>query len=60
LTRLDHNRAKAQLAGKADVKVPEVHNPIIWGNHSGTQFPDVAHGTISGKPITEVKSLFFK
>ncbi len=48
MTRLDHNRAKAQLAGKAGVHVSEVKGPIIWGNHSATQFPDLAHATIGG------------
>ena len=50
MTRLDHNRAKAQLAAKAGVHVSEVGGAIIWGNHSATQFPDLAHATISGKP----------
>jgi malate dehydrogenase len=50
MTRLDHNRAKAQLAGKAGVHVSEIGGAIIWGNHSATQFPDLAHATISGKP----------
>ncbi|HZF30436.1 MAG TPA: malate dehydrogenase [Gammaproteobacteria bacterium] len=50
MTRLDHNRAKAQLAAKAGVHVGEVGGAIIWGNHSATQFPDLAHATISGKP----------
>ena len=50
MTRLDHNRAKAQLAGKVGVHVSEVGGAIIWGNHSATQFPDLAHATVSGKP----------
>src|SRR5262245_7027670 len=50
MTRLDHNRARAQLAAKAGVHVSEVGGAIIWGNHSATQFPDLAHATISGKP----------
>jgi malate dehydrogenase len=50
MTRLDHNRAKAQLAGKAQVHVSDVNGVIIWGNHSATQFPDLAHATIAGKP----------
>jgi malate dehydrogenase len=54
LTRLDHNRSLTQLALKAGVHVTEVRNTIIWGNHSSTQYPDVNHGTIAGKPIREV------
>ncbi|KNE63604.1 malate dehydrogenase [Allomyces macrogynus ATCC 38327] len=46
LTRLDENRAKAQLASRAGVAVENVKNVCIWGNHSNTQFPDVAHGYI--------------
>jgi len=54
LTRLDHNRALAQLAIKAGVPVCQVKNVAIWGNHSTTQYPDVNNGTIDGKPIREV------
>ena len=54
LTRLDHNRSLSQLALKAGVHVSNVKNTIIWGNHSSTQYPDVNHGTIDGKPIREV------
>jgi len=43
MTRLDHNRAKAQLAAKAGVHVTEVRQMTIWGNHSATQYPDVFH-----------------
>lgn len=46
LTRLDHNRAKAQVAKRAGVPVHDVHNVIIWGNHSSTQYPDVNHGFV--------------
>ena len=53
LTRLDHNRAKAQLAAKLGVSTTAVKNVIIWGNHSSTQYPDVNHGTINGAPIRE-------
>jgi len=48
MTRLDHNRAKAQLAAKLDAHVSEVRGAIIWGNHSATQFPDLAHATVAG------------
>jgi len=54
LTRLDHNRAKSQVAIKAKVGVDQVRNTIIWGNHSGTQFPDLSHATIGGKAAPEV------
>jgi len=54
LTRLDHNRALGQVAEKAKVAVTDVKNVIIWGNHSSSQYPDVNHGTVKGKPIREV------
>ena len=54
MTRLDQNRAVAQLARKAAVPVAEVSNLAIWGNHSATQFPDFTHARISGRPATEV------
>lgn len=53
LTRLDHNRALGQVAEKVGAHVTEVKNVIIWGNHSSTQFPDVAHGSVGGTPIKE-------
>ena len=49
MTRLDHNRAMAQLAGKTGKHVSDVDGVIIWGNHSATQFPDLAHATVAGK-----------
>lgn len=54
LTRLDENRAKAQLARKAGVHVGDVKRMCVWGNHSNTQFPDFYNATICGKPATEV------
>jgi malate dehydrogenase len=54
MTRLDENRAKAQLAAKAGVPVSEVTNVAIWGNHSATQFPDFGNARIGGKPATDV------
>lgn len=54
MTRLDQNRAQAQLANKAGVKVAEVTNMAIWGNHSATQFPDAENARINQKPCTEV------
>lgn len=50
MTRLDHNRAKAQLAAKTSAHVSDVRGVIIWGNHSATQFPDLAHATVAGEP----------
>lgn len=54
MTRLDQNRAAAQLAAKAGVSVNDVTNIAIWGNHSATQFPDFYHALIGGKPALEV------
>jgi malate dehydrogenase len=54
LTRLDQNRAYAQLAAKAGVTVNEVSNVTIWGNHSATQYPDAAHAKINGQPAFDV------
>jgi malate dehydrogenase len=54
MTRLDENRAKAQLAHKADAPVASVTNVAIWGNHSATQFPDYANARIGGELATEV------
>mmetsp|Transcript_27308 Transcript_27308/g.73817 ORF Transcript_27308/g.73817 Transcript_27308/m.73817 type:complete len:364 (+) Transcript_27308:117-1208(+) len=51
LTRLDHNRAIAQVGERAGVHSTAVKNVIIWGNHSSTQFPDVSHGSVAGQPI---------
>jgi malate dehydrogenase len=48
MTRLDHNRAIAQLAAKAAVGVSEVTTMTIWGNHSATQYPDIFHANVSG------------
>jgi malate dehydrogenase len=54
MTRLDQNRAKSQLAQKADVKTTDVTNVGVWGNHSATQFPNFEHAKIGGKPAGEV------
>ena len=54
MTRLDQNRATAQLAEKAEVKVGEVTNVTIWGNHSATQYPDAENARIGGRPATDV------
>jgi len=54
MTRLDQNRAKSQLAAKAGVKVEQVKQMTIWGNHSSTQVPDAYHATIDGKKLIDV------
>jgi malate dehydrogenase len=54
MTRLDENRAKAQLAQKAKVDVTAVSNVAIWGNHSSTQYPDFYNAKINGKAATDV------
>jgi malate dehydrogenase len=50
MTRLDHNRALAQLAQKTGTHITQIRKMIIWGNHSATQYPDVSHATVDGKP----------
>jgi malate dehydrogenase len=50
MTRLDHNRALAQLAQKTGTHTTQIRKMIIWGNHSATQYPDVSHATVDGKP----------
>jgi malate dehydrogenase len=54
MTRLDENRAKAQLAKKAGVDITAVSNVAIWGNHSATQYPDFHNAKINGQPATSV------
>lgn len=54
MTRLDQNRAMAQLAKKAGVGVSEVRRMAIWGNHSATQYPDLFHAEVGGRPAIEV------
>ncbi|MDY0907936.1 malate dehydrogenase [Microbacterium sp. CFBP9034] len=53
LTRLDHNRAVGQLAQALDARPDDVRGVAIWGNHSATQFPDVAHATVGGVPVID-------
>jgi malate dehydrogenase len=50
MTRLDHNRALGQLAAKTGKATTDVRRMTIWGNHSATQYPDIAHCTVAGKP----------
>ena len=54
MTRLDENRARAQLAHKAGVEIAGVTNMTIWGNHSATQYPDFYNARIDGRPANEV------
>jgi malate dehydrogenase len=54
MTRLDQNRAAAQLARKAGVAVGQVSRMTIWGNHSDTQYPDYKNALIGGRPAPEV------
>ncbi|MCK0536261.1 malate dehydrogenase [Alcanivorax quisquiliarum] len=54
MTRLDHNRAMAQLAGKVGKTVNDVKKMLIWGNHSSTQYPDLHHATVDGKAAIDL------
>jgi len=54
MTRLDENRARAQLAHKAGTTIRSVTNMTIWGNHSSTQYPDFYNARIDGRPANEV------
>jgi malate dehydrogenase len=50
MTRLDHNRALSQLADKTGTHVTAIRKMTIWGNHSATQYPDISHTVVNGKP----------
>ena len=54
MTRLDHNRAAAQLAAKAGAHVSDIRQLTIWGNHSATQYPDIHHASVAGKAATDL------
>ena len=54
MTRLDHNRALTQLAVKTGTTVDDVRRMIIWGNHSATQYPDLNHALVKGRPALEL------
>jgi len=54
MTRLDHNRAIAQLANKTKTSVQDIKHMTIWGNHSATQYPDIFHATVTGRAAAEV------
>ena len=52
MMRLDHNRAKAQLAKKVGAHARDVHRMTVWGNHSTTQYPDISHALVGDRPAT--------
>ncbi len=54
MTRLDHNRALSQLAAKTASHVTAIRRMTIWGNHSATQYPDVSHALVNGKPASSL------
>lgn len=56
LTRLDENRARAQLALTLDAPVASITRVPIWGNHSATQFPDISHALLDGQPLADAVS----
>jgi malate dehydrogenase len=61
MTRLDHNRALAQVSEKTGAALTQVERVIIWGNHSATQYPDLHHATVDGKAvIPQVGDSWFK
>ncbi|MFK5634598.1 MULTISPECIES: malate dehydrogenase [unclassified Ornithinimicrobium] len=53
LTRLDHNRAIAQLAARVGAPVTDITHMTIWGNHSATQYPDLFHAQVAGRSAAE-------
>jgi len=54
MTRLDHNRAVSQVARKTGAAVSEISRVAIWGNHSATQYPDLSHAIVGGRPAVDV------
>ena len=57
MTRLDHNRALAQLAAKTGAAVSEIEGLAIWGNHSPSMYPDLCHATVRGAPALDLVDL---
>ena len=53
MTRLDHNRAIGLLAEKTGTRVTDIKQMTVWGNHSATQYPDLSHCLIAGKPVRD-------
>ncbi len=61
MMRLDHNRALSQLAEKTGTHVSQLRRMTIWGNHSSTQYPDLHHATVDGKPaLTLVDEMWYR
>ncbi len=54
MMRLDHNRAIAQVAGKLLQSVSDIKKMVVWGNHSGTQYPDLTHAEIRGRKVLDI------
>ncbi len=54
MMRLDHNRAIAQVAGKLHQSVSDIKKMVVWGNHSGTQYPDLTHAEIRGRRVLDI------
>ncbi|WP_440997163.1 malate dehydrogenase [Arhodomonas sp. SL1] len=54
MMRLDHNRALAQLANRTDSHTTDIRNLVVWGNHSATQYPDISHASVGGRPAREL------
>ncbi|MBT8090824.1 MAG: malate dehydrogenase [Gammaproteobacteria bacterium] len=54
MTRLDHNRAKAQLAAKTTSHVNDIRRMTIWGNHSATQYPDISHASVGDSAAADL------
>ena len=53
MTRLDHNRAVSQLSRRTGVPAADIARVAVWGNHSATQYPDITHATVAGRPAWE-------
>ncbi len=54
MMRLDHNRAKSQLAEKTGSHTTRIEKMVVWGNHSSTQYPDISFATVEGKPARDI------
>ena len=54
MMRLDHNRAVSQLAQKSGAPVTDIKQVTVWGNHSASQYPDLTHATVAGRPALDV------
>ncbi len=61
MTRLDHNRAVSKLARHSECEIGDIRHIIIWGNHSSTQYPDLHHALVKGKPALDgVEEVWFR